>query len=82
MKIVGFILIFFSVLLAMRWWSAHQRRQEELEKKEAEAKAYALRGEPVVRCARCNAHIPKSTALMIENGWQCKDESSCKPSKS
>jgi hypothetical protein len=81
MKIIGFILIFFTVLLAMRWWSAHQRRQEELEKKEAEAKAHALRGEPVVRCARCSAHVPKSLALMSETGWVCKDDA-CKPSKS
>ena len=82
MKIVGFIIIFFTVLIAMRWWSAHQRRQADLEQKEKEEKTQALRGESVVRCVRCEAHVPKSTAIMNESGWVCKDTNACKPSKS
>ncbi len=77
MKIVGLVILFFCVLLAMRWWSAHQSRRD---REEEDAPAQPQRPELFVRCARCNAHVPKSLALAKGADWVCLD-SQCAPSK-
>jgi uncharacterized protein len=72
MKIIVFLIVFFAILLAMRWWSAHQRASEDRAREDQKRKPGE--GEAVVRCIKCGVHIPKSNALMVGSGWRCADE--------
>jgi hypothetical protein len=83
MKIVAFLLVFFGILLAMRWWSALQAKKESKEEaeqksKEDYARAEAAKADAFVRCVRCDAHVPKREALFAEGQWRCLDSQCAK----
>lgn len=77
MKIVAFLLVFFGILLAMRWWNvwqaAKQKREQEAAQKEDARRAAAAQTDAFVRCARCDAHVPRRESLFADGKWKCLD---------
>jgi hypothetical protein len=71
MKIVAFIVVFFTILLAMRWWSSHQAAQKRKQDREAEREKEKV--DAFVQCARCQAHVPRASALLTNGKWKCLD---------
>jgi uncharacterized protein len=70
-RLLFFVLLAAVIYFAWRWLRASQSRPPQAGAAPPEA---ATASEPMVRCAHCGVHLPRSTALPRGEHYYCCEE--------
>ena len=72
-KIVFWIVVFFVILLGLRFLNLGRSRQSSRDRERRERPRELPPAEPTVRCEECGTYLPTSEALATDTGFRCGD---------
>ena len=72
-KIVFWIVVFFLILLGLRFLNLAKSRERSRARERSEARKELPPAEPTVRCEQCGVFLPKSEASATATGYRCAD---------
>jgi uncharacterized protein len=72
-KIVFWIVVFFVILLGLRFLNGARSRQSSRDRESRERPRELPPAEPTVRCEACGVYLPRSEALATDTGFRCGD---------
>ena len=74
-KIVFWIVVFFVILLGLRFHNVAKSRRSSRDRERRERPKELPPAEPTVRCEACGVYLPKSEAKATATGFRCGDSS-------
>jgi uncharacterized protein len=72
-KIVFWIVVFFVILLGLRFLNLGRSRQSSRDRERRERPRELPPAEPTVRCEACGVYLPRSEAVATDTGFRCGD---------
>jgi uncharacterized protein len=72
-KIVFWIVVFFVILLGLRFLNVGRSRRSSRDREGRERPRELPPAEPTVRCEACGVYLPRSEAAVTDTGFRCGD---------
>ena len=72
-KIIFWIVVFFVVLLGLRFLNVGRNRRSSRDRERRERPRELPPAEPTVRCEACGVYLPRSEAVATDTGFRCGD---------
>jgi hypothetical protein len=72
-KIVFWIVVFFVILLGLRFLNVAKARKSARQRQRRERPRELPPAEPTVRCEECGVFLPQSEAKATPTGYRCGD---------
>lgn len=72
-KIIFWIVVFFAILLILKFVNASKAKSRQDEQARRERRTIPP-AEPTVRCVQCGVFVPKSESMPVATGFRCRPD--------